>query len=101
MGWNINQSGNFEFFTRAVDVAKISTFFNISPGTDIECQQDTYYNVAEATWQNLQQEIAAWINNNGGQATINAPKAVRVDKDKILEILTTKGSLDQILSNCN
>src|SRR5690554_1527467 len=100
-GWNINQNGNFEFFTRAVDVANISILVNILSPADTECQQDTYYNIAEATWQNLQQEIADWVNNSGGQATINTPKAVRVDKDKIIEILTTNNSIDQILSNCN
>ncbi len=100
-GWLINQNGNVEIFTRAVDVAKINSLAKFLTLANEECQQDTYYNVAEATWQNLQQEIADWINNNGGQATINAPKAVRVDKDKIIEILTTKGSIDQILSNCN
>lgn len=70
----------------------------------MECQQSTYYDIAEATWQNMQQEIADWINDdlsNGGQATINTPKAERVDKGKIEEILTSNESIDQILSNCN
>ena len=49
----------------------------------------------------MQQEIKQWVNNSGGQATVNTPKAVRVDKEKIVEILTTNDSIDQILSNCN
>ena len=100
-GWLINQSGNLELFTRAVDVAKISKILNISIGTNTECQQDTYYNIAEATWKNLQQEIADWINSNGGQAIIKPSKAVRIQKEKIVEILTTNVSIDQVLSNCN
>jgi len=100
-GWLINQNGNIEIYTRAVDVAKINKLFNRLPDIDDECQQNTYYNIAEATWQNLQQEIKDWVNNSGGQATVNTPKAVRVDKEKIVEILTTNDSIDQILSNCN
>jgi len=53
----------------------------------------------------MQQEIADWINDDeishGGQATVNTPKAARVNKDKIIEILTTNESIEQILSNCN
>jgi len=104
-GWIINQNGNLELYTRAVDVARVADIFLEWPatwlGSDIECQQDTYYDIADATWQNLQQEIAQWVNDNGGQAVVNTPKAVRVDKEKIVEILTTNQSIDQILSNCN
>jgi hypothetical protein len=108
-GLLINQNGNLEFYTRAVDVARVADIFLEWPatwlGSDIDCQQDTYYDIAEATWQNMQQEIADWINDDeishGGQATVNTPKAARVNKDKIIEILTTNESIEQILSNCN
>lgn len=101
-GWLINQNGNLEFFTRAVDVAKVSALVKaLSFGSD-PCQQDTYYNIAEVTWTNMQDEIKEWIENEGGgQASINTPKAVRIDKEKIVEILTTNESIGQILSNCN
>mgnify|MGYP001248976224 FL=1 len=50
----------------------------------------------------MQQEIKNWIENDGdGQATINAPKAVQVDKEKIIEILTSNENINQIISNCN
>lgn len=98
-GWIINQNGSLELFTRAVDVANISALLNV--GANTECQQETYYDIAEATWQNLQQEIADWINSNGGQATVNTPETVRVKKETIKEVLTGNESIDQILSNCN
>ena len=61
----------------------------MSIGASTECQQDTYYSIAEATWQNLQQEIKDWIvNEGGGQAVVNTPTTVHVDKEKIKEILT-------------
>lgn len=109
-GWLSNQHGNLELFTRAVDVARISDLIlkdRSNPFSDNgeECQQNDYYNVAEATWENMQLEIAAWINNNeisnGGQASINTPKAVRVNKETIEEILTSNESIDQILPICN
>ncbi|WP_452218997.1 hypothetical protein [Lacinutrix undariae] len=99
-GWLINQNGNFEFFTRAVDVANISKILNI--GANTECQQDTYYDIAEATWENMQQEIVNWINSsesNGGQANIIPKKAVRCDKELIEELLTSNETINQI--NCN
>ncbi|MEE1961483.1 hypothetical protein V1387_02210 [Allomuricauda taeanensis] len=101
-----NQNGNLEVFTRAVDVARVADIFLEWPatwlGSDIECQQSTYYDIAEATWQNLQQEIKDWIENEGGgQAMVNTPKAVRIKKETIEEILTTNESIGQILSNCN
>ena len=102
-GWIINQNGNFEFFTRAVDVANISKLLNVLSGgnANTDCQQDTYYNIAEETWKNMQQEIADWVNSNGGQANVIPKTAVRVDREKIQDLLTSNDSIDQINSNCN
>jgi hypothetical protein len=86
-GWLINENGHFETYTRAVDVARVADVFLEWPATifdsNLECQQETYYDIAEATWQNMQQEVADWINNqdnsnNSGQATIKDTKAVRI-----------------------
>ena len=50
----------------------------------------------------MQNEIKEWIENEGnGQATASTPKAVRIDKEKIVDILTANDSINQILSNCN
>ncbi len=70
----------------------------LSLGSD-PCQEDTYYNIAEATWENLQEELKQWINNNGGQATIIPKTAVRVDKNKIKQLLENNETLNQI--NCD
>ena len=96
-GWIINQSGNLELFTRAVDVANISKLLNI--GANTECQQETYYDIAAATWQNLQQEIQQWVTEYGGQATIKQPQAVHVDRNKIIELLVQNETIDEI--NCD
>ncbi len=100
-GWIINEYGNFEFYTRAVDAANISKLLNVLSlgGATTECQQDTYYDIAEATWQNMQDEIAEWVNNHGGQATVIPSTAVRVDKEKIEELLTSNETIDEI--NCD
>jgi hypothetical protein len=47
----------------------------------------------------MQQEIAQWINNNGGQAVVIPKTAVRVDKEKIEELLTSNDTISEI--NCN
>jgi hypothetical protein len=102
-GWFINQNGNFEFFTRAVDVANISKLLNVlSFGvSNTECQQDTYYNVAQATWENMQQEIADWVNSNNGEATVVPKTAVRVDRENIEELLTSNETISEINFDCD
>lgn len=85
-----------------MDVANINKLLNFLPGTNTECQQDTYYDIADATWENLQQEIKDWIENEGiGQATINTPKTLRIKRETIEEILTSNELISQILSNCD
>lgn len=50
----------------------------------------------------LQQEIKDWIEGpenyetNGGQAGINLPETVRVDKEKIEELLCSSESINEI-----
>lgn len=100
-GWIINQSGNFEFYTRAVDVATISKLLGvISFGSaDTECQQETYYDIADATWRNMQQEIENWVVENGGQAQIAHSKSVQVQKEILLELLTDEQQINSIPCN--
>ena len=98
-GWVINQNGDLELFTRAVDVAKINNLLNVLGLANEDCQQDTYYNIAEATWENMQQEISQWINDNGGQANVIPKTAIRVDRKKIEELLTSNEAINEI--NCD
>jgi hypothetical protein len=99
-GWIINQNGNLELFTRAVDVAKLSWIVkHLTPGSE-GCKQDTYYKIAQATWENMQQEIVQWINEEGGgQAEVIPKIAVLVDRQKIKELLESNETINQI--NCN
>ncbi|MFL0097235.1 hypothetical protein V3A08_05485, partial [Tenacibaculum maritimum] len=63
---------------------------------DDECKSETYYNIGEATWSNLQNQIAKWVNANGGKATVKTKTAIRFDKKKIKEILKKNESINQI-----
>lgn len=93
-----NQSGNLELYARAVDVARVSTITLKGPGTD-ECKEDTYYNIGEETWSNLQEEIKNWVNAFNGQATVIPKTAIRFDKTKLKELLESNETIDQI--DCN
>jgi len=98
-GYIRNNNGKLELFARAVDVARISDrVLKLTPGTN-ECKEDTYYNIGEATWTNLQNAIKDWINNNGGQAKVIPKTAIRFDKSKLKEMLESNEAIDQI--NCN
>lgn len=97
-GFNTNQSGNLELYARAVDVARVSDITLFGPGTN-ECKEETYYNIGDTTWSNLQEEIKNWVNAYGGQAKIIPRIAIRFDKTRLKELLEKNETIDQI--NCN
>ena len=47
----------------------------------------------------MQEEIAQWVNENGGQANIVTSTAARVDKEKIEELLTSNETIEEV--NCD
>ncbi len=99
-GWLVNQNNKLELYARALDVARVSTFTkygNFLSGN--ECKEDTYYNIGEETWSNLQNEIKEWVNDNGGGAEVIPKTAIRFDKTKLKELLENNETIDQI--NCN
>jgi hypothetical protein len=98
-GYITNQSGNLELYARAVDVARVSNLVRYYTLGSNECKTDTYYNIGEATWSNLQEQIKQWIIDNGGQATIVPKTAVRFDKSKLKEMLESNETIDQIPCN--
>ncbi|AGC76844.1 hypothetical protein DDD_1717 [Nonlabens dokdonensis DSW-6] len=100
--WGItrNAQGNTELFTRAVDVAKMTTLIENDPFNQLTEKQNDYYNIANATWENLQSEVINWINSKNGVASISLDTTVlKVDKEKILELLKQSETIDEI--NCN
>ena len=101
-GWLINQNNKLELFARAVDIARVSAFtrYNLLAGSpSAECKEDTYYNIGEETWSNLQNEIKQWINDYDGQAEVIPITAIRFDKTKLKELLESNETIDEI--NCN
>lgn len=101
-GWLMNQNGNLELYARAVDVARVSELVSLLPTSNDsseDCQEDTYYNIGEATWSALQEHIKQWVIDNGGQAEVPPKIAIRFDKDKLKEILESNESINQIPCN--
>ncbi|WP_299160887.1 hypothetical protein [uncultured Tenacibaculum sp.] len=94
-GYLTNSNGNLELYARAVDVARVGDLTLYGPGTD-ECKEDTYYNIGEETWSNLQNEIKDWVNAYNGKATVKEKVAKRFDKTKLKEMLEKNESIDQI-----
>ncbi len=98
-GYHTNQSGNLELYARAVDIARVSDIIRYNPLGNSTCKEDTYYNIGDATWTNLQNEIEQWINDNGGQVSVVPRTAIRFDKNKLQELLEQNETIDQI--NCD
>ena len=67
----------------------------VTPGTD-ECKENTYYNIGEATWSNLQEGIKDFVNGLGGIAEVIPKKAIRFDKRKLKKLLESNDRIDQI-----
>lgn len=102
MGGYVNTYNRLELYARAVDIARVSDLINFLPTTSsspIDCQEDTYYNIGEATWSGLQKNIKNWINENGGQAVVIEKVAIRFKKEKLKELL--EGSQEITDINCN
>jgi hypothetical protein len=87
-------------FTRAVDVAHMSWLIKNDLSNELADKQEDYYNIADVTWKNLQNEVIAWIHQNFGQASVSLDSTtIKIDKNKIREFLRGNQSIDQI--NCN
>ncbi len=98
-GYITNLNGNLELYARALDVARVSDLVKyFTPGSN-DCKEDSYYNIGEATWSNLQDEIKQFIIDKGGQAIVIQKKAVRFDKNKLKQILESYKTIDQIPCN--
>ncbi|MDG1697348.1 MAG: hypothetical protein P8H93_00330, partial [Polaribacter sp.] len=97
-GYLTNQNGNLELYARAVDVAKVSKITLKGPGTK-DCKEETYYDIGDATWSNLQEEIKYWVNAYNGKASVVPKTAVHFDKNKLKELLESNDTINQI--NCN
>ena len=98
-GYITNLNGNLELYARAVDVARVSNLVKyFTPGSN-DCKQDSYYNIGEATWSNLQDEIKQFIVDNGGQAITIPKTAIRFDKSKLKQVLESNETIDQIPCN--
>ncbi|MAN28781.1 MULTISPECIES: hypothetical protein [Mesonia] len=103
----INENNNFELYTKAVDVAKVADFIKLNPFTSSDCDENTYYNIAEATWENMQEEIKDWIEgdenyeNSGGQAVTKNPEVVKVDKNDLKHLLESENTITIQDLGCN
>lgn len=61
-----------------------------------ECEDETYYNIGNETWSNLQNEIRQWIIDGGGQAEVVPKIAVPLTKEKLKEIFESSEPINQI-----
>jgi len=71
--WGIfgNDDGSYTFYTRAADRTTDFTDPSFS------------YSLGDQLWQALQRGVAKTVNNNGGQATVEAPVAIRPPWSKL------------------
>lgn len=100
-GYKINNNGNMEIYTKAIDVAHLTDPMRVASWIADECAMNDYYNLAKETWKNLQNEVEDWVEQNGnnGQATIVTPKQAGIPNEKVEELLTQNNSIPENI-NC-
>lgn len=103
--WGIrppNRNGNVELYTAAVDIALVSDVIRWESDTQQqrEDQERDYYNIADATWKNMVNEIIQWIYDNGGVANLSRDNFQHhIDRDELTDYLEENITLDQLTDN--
>ncbi len=96
-GLRSNSNGNLEFFTRAVDRVKLPRLMKALLINDV-CSYKDYYEIGDATWYNLMNEVTQFILNNGGAAAMNRRDHIRLNYEEIKQVLKSNSPID---INCN
>ena len=80
-GYFVNDNGNMEVFTKAIDVAHINWWSRVGivipfMGVDWNCSVDSYYDIAKVTWESFQGDVKTFIEENphNGAATVLSPQ---------------------------
>jgi hypothetical protein len=96
-GLQTNERGNLEFFTRAVDRAKLSLFMNLLIN-DFRSIND-YFDIGDVTWSGLMTSVTEFINNSkDGRAEVYRGEFIRPDYEDVKLRLTSDEPLE---INCN
>ncbi|VEE09960.1 Uncharacterised protein [Chryseobacterium gleum] len=76
-GIHKDKEGNYRFFARAIDRVWPKDFISFWNGK--ECTVLDYLNIADATWNNLMNNVSKFVNGNGGKTTIMPADIKRVN----------------------
>lgn len=88
------ENNKFIFYTKAIDVATRTNFIKTFAAE--VCASKTYYDIADVTWTNLQEELQDFIIFHGGNAIINAPKVAHYDTDQVRNLLKTDQTIQYV-----
>lgn len=103
-GYYTNWTGDMVVYTKAIDRALLPgiTLFgqlvNEALGNN-DCAMETYYDIANETWKNFQNKVAAFTNNLGGQAYQGIIRRELVDNNKIRNALRSGQTIAHIPCN--
>lgn len=96
-GLRTNERGNLEFFTRAVDRAKLTPFMGWL--VNDACSIQDYFDIGDITWSGLMIAVTEFINNSkDGSATVYRSDYARPDYEDIKSRLTSD---EPIMINCH
>lgn len=101
-GYIVNSNGSYTFYTRGVDrlttnftqaAESITSFIN-GGGNGIA------FSETEKLWKSFQTEVASFVNNHNGQASVALPTIKRPDWTLVKEVLTGSKPLSALSGNC-
>jgi hypothetical protein len=88
-GFTVNQDGSYTFYTRGIDRA--------TGYLDHAMQETTglLFSKADQLWQSFQQNLADYINNNGGSAIVQPPVTERPNWEKVERYLNGEIGIEE------
>ena len=95
-GIRTNERGNLEFFTRAVDRAKLTGFMKFL--LNDACSIKDYFDIGDVTWSGLMESVTSFIIDNDGQANVYRGDYIRPNYDDIKSRLKSDLPIE---INCN
>jgi hypothetical protein len=95
----LNSSGNYEFYTKAIDRANTNIVLNALGQIVENCDANDYYEIANVTWTSLCDKVASFINNYGGSAQVTNTLQKFVDYSEVLAKLKSASPINLVPCN--
>jgi len=86
----------YQFYTKAADRGKLSSLLKPGAWMTGNDMSKIFYAITDATWNNLTQKVASFINRRGGIAVQNTPITIRPNWNEVMNPLRSNAPITAI-----